>query len=103
MQFLLNAFHNKTAKVAVLKKNVICTRVPFLILGSFVLATVANGFVMGAVAHYIIVSKSSIEVILAYHPALSTEWLPGWKFPLYYDLCTQPHSFTHQLPKGSRA
>ena len=27
-----------------------------------------------------------MDAILACHPAVSTEWLAGWKFPIYYDV-----------------
>ena len=37
--------------------------------------------------------QSSMEAILACHPAVSTEWLndwTGWQFPVYYDVCARP-------------
>ena len=36
--------------------------------------------------------QSSMEAILACHPALSIEWLAGWQIPVYYDVCAQPPS-----------
>ena len=42
-----------------------------------------------ALHHWI---QSSMEAILACHPAVSTEWLAGWQFriPVYYDVWAQP-------------
>ena len=40
-----------------------------------------------ALHHWI---KSSMEAILAWNPAVSTEWLAGWHFPVYYDVCARP-------------
>ena len=40
-----------------------------------------------ALHHWI---QSSMEAILACHPAVSTEWLAGWQFPVYYDVCARP-------------
>ena len=47
---------------------------------------------MGAVRityHWI---QSSMEAILAFHPAVSTAWLAGWEFPVHrgYDVCARP-------------
>ena len=33
--------------------------------------------------------QSSMEGTLACHPALSTEWLAGWQFLVYYDVCAR--------------
>ena len=42
-------------------------------------------------AHYIIESKVQWkQAILACHPAVSTEWLAWWQFPIYYDVCARP-------------
>ena len=38
--------------------------------------------------HHLI--QSSMEAILACHPAVSTEWLAGWQIPVYYDVCAPP-------------
>ena len=40
-----------------------------------------------ALRHWI---QSSMEAILAFHPAVSTEWLAGWQFTAYYDVCARP-------------
>ena len=37
-----------------------------------------------ALHHWI---QSSMEAILACHPAVSTKSLAGWQFPIYYDVC----------------
>ena len=36
--------------------------------------------------------QSLMEAILACQPAVSEEWLAGWQFPVYYDVCDGPHS-----------
>ena len=43
-----------------------------------------------ALRHWI---QSSMEAILACHPAVSTEWLAGWQFTVYYDVCVRPPLF----------
>ena len=40
-----------------------------------------------ALRHWI---QSSMEATLACHPAVSTEWLAGWQFTVYYDVCARP-------------
>ena len=47
-----------------------------------------------ALHHWI---QSSMEAILACHPAVSTEWLAGWQFPVYYDVCARPPLFNNVL------
>ena len=40
-----------------------------------------------ALRHWI---QSSMQAILACHPAVSIEWLAGWHFTVYYDVCARP-------------
>ena len=50
----------------------------------------------GACAHYVMVItgiQNSVAAILAFHPALSTEWL-DWVAKWYYDICTGPGPIT---------
>ena len=46
----------------------------------------ANQWGPCALHHWI---QNSMEAILTCHPAVSTEWLAGWQFRVYYDVCAR--------------